>query len=117
MLASSFEKLRQADLANTNVVRYFAQSKKMPIFATPIGHGILLFFNYLLTDQSIKNSVALVCERTIRPNHYLSAGLVRTFADKGCRVNSATDPHGRILAFLDRIILIFGANLFKSVLK
>jgi hypothetical protein len=28
--------------------------------------------------------------------------LVPTFADKGCRVVSATDPYGRILGFLDR---------------
>jgi hypothetical protein len=32
----------------------------------------------------------------------MSAKLVPTFADRGCRVVSATDPHGRILGFLDR---------------
>jgi hypothetical protein len=32
----------------------------------------------------------------------LSAKLVPTFADIGCRVVSATDPHGRILGFLGR---------------
>jgi hypothetical protein len=32
----------------------------------------------------------------------LSAKLVPTFADRGCRVVSATDPHGHILGFLDR---------------
>jgi hypothetical protein len=32
----------------------------------------------------------------------LSAKLVSTFADRGCRVVSATDPHNRILGFLDR---------------
>jgi hypothetical protein len=32
----------------------------------------------------------------------LSAKLVPTFADRGCRVVSATDPYGRILGFLDR---------------
>jgi hypothetical protein len=50
-----------------------------------------------------KNSVALVRKRTItneRPP--LSAKLVPTFADRGCRVASAADPHGRILGFLDR---------------
>jgi hypothetical protein len=49
------------------------------------------------------NSVALVRKRTIpteRPP--LSAKLVPTFTDRGCRVVSATDPHGRILGFLDR---------------
>jgi hypothetical protein len=32
----------------------------------------------------------------------LSAKLVRTFADRRCRVVSATDPHNRIFGFLDR---------------
>jgi hypothetical protein len=31
----------------------------------------------------------------------LSAKLVPTFADRGCHVVSATDPHGRYLGFLD----------------
>jgi hypothetical protein len=32
----------------------------------------------------------------------MSAKLVPTFADRGCRVVSATDPRGRVLGFLDR---------------
>jgi hypothetical protein len=32
----------------------------------------------------------------------MSAKLVPTLADRGCRVVSATNPHGRILGFLDR---------------
>jgi hypothetical protein len=32
----------------------------------------------------------------------LSAKFVPTFADRGCRVVSATDSNGRILGFLDR---------------
>jgi hypothetical protein len=32
----------------------------------------------------------------------LSAKWLPTFADKGCHVVSVTDPHGRILGFLDR---------------
>jgi hypothetical protein len=32
----------------------------------------------------------------------VSVKLVPTFADRGCRVVSATDPHDRILGFLDR---------------
>jgi hypothetical protein len=32
----------------------------------------------------------------------MSAKLVPTFADRVCRVVSATDPHGRILGFLNR---------------
>jgi hypothetical protein len=38
-----------------------------------------------------------------RPSHRrLSVKIVLTFADRGCRVVSTTDPHGRILGFLDR---------------
>jgi hypothetical protein len=36
----------------------------------------------------------------------LSAKLVPTFSDRGCRVVSITDPYGRILGFLDRIVSI-----------
>jgi hypothetical protein len=32
----------------------------------------------------------------------LWAKLLPTFADRGCRVVGATDPHGRNLGFLDR---------------
>jgi hypothetical protein len=32
----------------------------------------------------------------------MSVKLVSTFADRWCRVVSATDPQGRILGFLDR---------------
>jgi hypothetical protein len=38
------------------------------------------------------NSVALVCKRTIPTDRRLSAMSAPTFADKGCRVVSATDP-------------------------
>jgi hypothetical protein len=37
----------------------------------------------------------------------MSAKLVPTFADRGGRILSATDPHGRILGFLDRIRYYF----------
>jgi hypothetical protein len=37
------------------------------------------------------NSMVLVCKRTIP-----------TFADRGCRMVSTTDPHSHILVFLDR---------------
>jgi hypothetical protein len=51
---------------------------------------------YTTTKQN--NSGALVRQSDRR----LSAKLVPTFADRGCRVVSATDPHGRIIGFLDR---------------
>jgi hypothetical protein len=43
------------------------------------------------------NSVALVRERTIPTERspFFLAKLVPTFADRGCRVVSATDSHGR----------------------
>jgi CBS-domain-containing membrane protein len=34
------------------------------------------------------------------------AKLVPAFADRGCRVVSVTDPYGRILGFLDQIVLL-----------
>jgi hypothetical protein len=37
----------------------------------------------------------------------MSAKLVPTFADRGCHVVSATDPHGRILGFIDTEPLLF----------
>jgi hypothetical protein len=32
----------------------------------------------------------------------MSAKLMPTFTDRGCRVVNGTDPHARILGFLDR---------------
>jgi hypothetical protein len=46
--------------------------------------------------------MALPHKLTIPSDRRLSAKLLRTFADSGCRVVSATDPHSRILGFLDR---------------
>jgi hypothetical protein len=47
--------------------------------------------------------VALVLERTIPTERPRLVGEVSAkFADRGYRVVSATDPHGRILGFLDR---------------
>jgi hypothetical protein len=57
---------------------------------------------YDLCRQTNKtNSVALVSERTIPTERdcRLSAKLVPTFADAGCCVVSATDPHSHILVF------------------
>jgi hypothetical protein len=47
--------------------------------------------------------VGLVVERNIQSEQaLLSAKLVQTFADRGCRVVSAADFFGRNLSFLDR---------------
>jgi uncharacterized membrane protein len=45
----------------------------------------------------------------------MSSKLVPTFADRGCRVVSATDPRGRILGFLDRSRYYFFLFTVKSV--
>jgi hypothetical protein len=42
---------------------------------------------------------------------------VPTFADRGCRVVSATDPHSRILGFVDRLILITASENISEVLE
>jgi hypothetical protein len=50
----------------------------------------------------IKNTLAIVTSELYRPSdHRLSAKLVPTFSNRGCRMVSATDPHGRFLGFLD----------------
>jgi hypothetical protein len=52
-----------------------------------------------------------------RPSHrHLLAKLVPTFADRGCRVVSATDPHGRILGFLDPKRLLIHSSSSSIVL-
>jgi hypothetical protein len=52
-------------------------------------------------------SVALVRELYLPSDRRLSAKLVPTFADRGCCVVTATDPHARILDFIDRICHYF----------
>jgi hypothetical protein len=54
--------------------------------------------NSKLLENTKRNSVAWVCERTISTER----PLVPTFADRECLVVSVTDPYGRILAFIDR---------------
>jgi hypothetical protein len=44
---------------------------------------------------------------SLRTNYGLSAKLVPTFADIGCRVDGATDTPGRIIGFLDQSRYIF----------
>jgi hypothetical protein len=41
-------------------------------------------------------------KRTIPTDQPPLVNVVPTFADRGCCVVSITDPHGRILGFLDR---------------
>jgi hypothetical protein len=63
------------------------------------------------------NSVDLVHKRTIsteRPP--LVVKLVPIFADRGCCVVSATDPHGRNLGFLDPEPLLFHSSSSSIIL-
>jgi hypothetical protein len=79
---------------------------RIPSFLIKVSGARKLLGGRKYTDKNVHrklNSVALVCERTLLPrDRRLPSNLVPTFADKGCRVISATDPQGRILAFLDR---------------
>jgi hypothetical protein len=60
-----------------------------------------------------KNSVVLVHKRTTLTEWLPHVGEISaTFADRGCRVVSATDPHGRILGWQ---LLI--QNLIKSAMQ
>jgi hypothetical protein len=56
-----------------------------------------------LVDKMHKTPWPQSASELYRPSdRRLSAKLVATFADRGCRVVSATDHCGRILGFLDR---------------
>jgi hypothetical protein len=50
-----------------------------------------------------------------RATRRLSAKLVPTFADRGYCVVSATDPHGRILDFLDLPQLMLRSRKCRSI--
>jgi hypothetical protein len=51
-----------------------------------------------------------------RPSdRHLSTKLVPTFADRGCRVISVTDPYGRILGFIDRGLSRSRPTSFRNI--
>jgi hypothetical protein len=60
---------------------------------TPYNPVVVLIGKHKQTDQRGLSPQANYTDR---------AKLVPTFADSGCRVVSTTDPHDRILGFLDR---------------
>jgi hypothetical protein len=73
-----------------------------------------------LTFNGLKKkiSVAWVREQIYRPSdRRLSAKKVPSFADRGCRTVSVTDPNGRILGFLDRFNGPHGAISQKIELR
>jgi hypothetical protein len=57
--------------------------------------------------RSKLNSVALVRGRTTGRTTAACRRSLPTFAERGCRVVCATDPHGRNLGFLDRSSFFF----------
>jgi hypothetical protein len=67
-----------------------------------------IIFFVLQNDQYLKKlrGPSPRVNYTDRETAACRAKLVQTFADRGFRVASATDPHGRILGFLDRRINI-----------
>jgi hypothetical protein len=80
-------------------------STKICIHQVPflsINYCVIYIYIYICICVCV-NSVALACERSIPSERsHLSAKLVSNISDRGCRLVSATDPHGRILCFLDR---------------
>jgi hypothetical protein len=72
-----------------NLVSYYVHSY--------IFHGVLKILAVYLV-RPFGNLCNLVQSYTDRATDACR----RTFADRGCRVVSATDPYGRILGFLDR---------------
>jgi hypothetical protein len=54
--------------------------------------------------------------KTIPSDRCLSAKLVLTFADRGCRVVSAMDPQDRFLDFLDPELLLFYSSSSTFIL-
>jgi hypothetical protein len=72
-----------------------------------------------ITNKQKQNPWPESASELNRPNERrLSAKLVPTFADRGCRVVSVTDHYGRILGFLDRVtgiaLLFFTFTFNKS---
>jgi hypothetical protein len=64
------------------------------------------------------NTVALVLERTIPTERPPLVGevSVKFVTDRGCHVVSLTDPHGRILDFLDQIEnLLYESKIKKFI--
>jgi hypothetical protein len=58
-------------------------------------------YNWWMQQNIKTNSVALVREQTTSTERPPLVSEV-IFVDRGCRVVSATNPHGGILGFLDR---------------
>jgi hypothetical protein len=60
-----------------------------------------------ICEALIQNKLHELCPRANYSNRRLPAKLVPTFANRGCRMVSETDPHGHIFGFLDRSCYYF----------
>jgi hypothetical protein len=63
-----------------------------------------------LVNTKLKTKLRGFSSQANYSNHPLSAKLVPTFADRGCRVVSATDPTAVKLGFLDVEQLLFHSS-------
>jgi hypothetical protein len=70
--------------------------RKSNIFHSP---GVWMFCD--TKKKKIKKNLRGLSPQANYTDRRLSAKLVPTFADRGCHVVSAPNPHGRILGFLD----------------
>jgi hypothetical protein len=78
-------------------------SETGPVTDLRPGGGRHWVFVWKVTLYLRKNSMAWVLERTIPTERPPLVGEVSAnFGDRWCRVVSVTDPHGRIIGFLDR---------------
>jgi hypothetical protein len=69
------------------------------MYSTHMPMTLSIFLPLRITVKTL-NSVASELHRP--SDRSMSAKLVPTFAGRGCRVVSTTDPQGRTLGFLDR---------------
>jgi hypothetical protein len=96
----------QTNIHALNGIRIHEQAKT----ARPLWSAYQQYCNMIwISRNSIRYNIKT--SEPYRPSdRRLSAKLVPTFADRGCRVVSATDPHGRILGFLDPKLLLFHSS-------
>jgi CBS-domain-containing membrane protein len=94
------------DVAKNKREHGFRQMKRV---VSSMNHTNLVIINVphrhdLHESSCVNNTIKTKSESELyRPsNRHLLAKLVPAFVDKGCHEVSVTDPHGRILGFLDR---------------
>jgi hypothetical protein len=109
------------DITRNEREMFYAETERNEWNSTPNGlsyylpiylsHDILSSAVYILSNGTNKTKQTpwpLSASELYRPSdRRLSTKLVPTFADRGCRVVSATDPYGRILGFLNRCRYFF----------